>query len=108
MGRPAAAPRKLGPGVVGTGLVALDVVLNADRDSGCSLQCFAGGTFGNVLTVLSYLGWQATPVARLSPGPAAEQVSSDLRQWNVATDYLSVDADGSTPTIIQRIGRRAA
>lgn len=107
MGGHAAAPRKPCPSVVGTGLVALDVVLSANRDSGGSLQCFVGGTCGNVLTVLSYLGWNATPVGRLSPGPAGERVLSDLHQWKVATDHLSVDADGSTPTIIQRIGRRA-
>ena len=107
MGRNGAILRKLCPSVVGTGLVALDVVLNVDADADGSLHCFAGGTCGNVLTVLSYLGWSARPVGRLSPGPAADRVLSDLRQWNVATAFLSVDADGSTPIIIQRIGRRA-
>src|SRR6267154_220086 len=102
MGRNAAAPRKLCPSVVGTGLIALDVVLNADRVSGgAQQQCFVGGTCGNVLTVLSYLGWNATPVGRLSPGPAVERVLADLRHWKVATDFLSVDDNGSTPTIIQ-------
>src|ERR1700730_15920896 len=105
MVRVAALPRKLCPHVVGTGLVALDMVLSADREARGSLQCFAGGTCGNVLTVLSYLGWKASPVGRFSPGPAAERVLADLRRWNVSTDLLSVDADGSTPIIIQRIGR---
>jgi sugar/nucleoside kinase (ribokinase family) len=107
MARLAALSRKLCPSVVGTGLVALDVVLSADQDSNGSLQCFAGGTCGNVLTILGYLGWKASPVGRLSPGPAAERVLADLRHWKVSSDFLSVDADGSTPIIIQRIGRRA-
>lgn len=106
MGQRAAAPRNLGLSVVGAGLVTLDVVLSADRDSRGSLRCFAGGTCGNVLTVLSYLGWNATPVGRLSPGPAAERVVADLRRWNVCTEFLFVETDGSTPIIIQRIGRR--
>jgi fructokinase len=46
-------------------------------------------------------------VGRLSPGPAAERVLADLRHWKVSTNFLSVDAGGSTPIIIQRIGRRA-
>ena len=50
----------LKPTVVGTGLVALDVVVSGD-----DVKYFAGGTCGNVLTCLSYLGWDAKPVARL-------------------------------------------
>ena len=46
------------PVVVGTGLVALDVVINSDVHRPPRL--WAGGTCGNVLTILSYLGWHAS------------------------------------------------
>ena len=47
------------PVVVGTGLVALDIVINSDVHR--PPQLWAGGTCGNVLTILSYLGWHAYP-----------------------------------------------
>lgn len=102
--RHAPVSRNLSPAAVGTGLLALDVIYNAESDG--PLQCFAGGTCGNVLTILSYLDWKAFPVARLSPGVAANRVLADLRQWKVSPDFISTEADGSTPIIIQRIGRR--
>src|SRR5439155_19617918 len=104
MARHAAAFRNSPPVVVGTGLVALDVVFNTEIQG--RLKCYAGGTCGNVLAILGFLDWTPRPVARLSPDPAAERILADLRQWNVATDLISTEAGGSTPIIIQRIGRR--
>jgi fructokinase len=91
------------PAVVGTGLVALDVVITEDAAE--APRSFVGGTCGNVLTVLSYLGWKAAPVSRLGPGVASERVLEDLREWNVSTEFVSLKDDGSTPVIIERIGR---
>ena len=51
------------PVVAGTGLVALDVVIN--HATGSPQKVFAGGTCGNVLTILSYLGWLSYPIARM-------------------------------------------
>ena len=58
--------RKGRPAVTGMGLVALDMVITEPSDR--EPRFFAGGTCGNVLTILSYLGWAATPVARLRRG----------------------------------------
>ena len=58
---PVASPR---PVCAGTGLVALDIVFNGD--STVPPRMWAGGSCGNVLTILSYLGWQAVPLARLA------------------------------------------
>ena len=94
------------PAVVGTGLVALDVVITEDTSE--AARSFVGGTCGNVLTVLSYLGWKSAPVSRLAPGVAAERVLEDLRSWKVSTEFVSLKEDGSTPVIIERIGRTTA
>jgi sugar/nucleoside kinase (ribokinase family) len=99
------APRLTTPTAVGTGLVTLDVIFNEDTQQ--APRCFAGGTCGNVLTILSYLGWHSAPLSRLSPGAAAESVLADLRKWEVSTEFVSVEDDGSTPIIIQRIARTA-
>lgn len=92
---------KRSPVVIGTGLVALDLVLSADP--GNTARYFAGGSCGNVLAILGLMGWDTYPIARLRPGTAAEQIRTDLARWNVKTDYLERRRSGSTPIIIQRI-----
>lgn len=89
------------PVVIGTGLVALDVVIPGDMNTDPYL-C-AGGTCGNVLTALAFLGWQAYPVARLSTDGASKRVAEDLRHWCVKTDFVTFDQDGSTPVVVQHI-----
>ena len=91
-------PRAERPLVVGTGLVALDVINDAASDL---VQHRAGGTCGNVLTILSYLGWNAIPLARLQRDAAYDILSEDLRRWGVTTDYLQVTQDAPTPIIIE-------
>jgi sugar/nucleoside kinase (ribokinase family) len=90
---------------VGTGLVALDVVINHTTDA--SQKVFAGGTCGNVLTILSYLGWLAYPVARMNEDEdeAARLVLADFKKWGVRTDLCNCLPSGETPIIIQNIRR---
>ena len=89
------------PICVGTGLVALDVVISSV--SGVSTQFLAGGSCGNVLTILSYLGWSSYPIARLFNNAAADLLLEDLQTWNVNKNLLSITTTGSTPIIIHRI-----
>jgi sugar/nucleoside kinase (ribokinase family) len=99
----------IGPGdvprpiVIGTGLVALDVVFGPN--GGESLGCWAGGTCGNVLTILSCLGWTSFPVARLADDEPSQILCQDLASWGVQLDYVSQEAFGSTPIIVQYIRR---
>ena len=65
-----ASPAK--PVVLGTGLVALDVVI-ADDATTDPILC-AGGTCGNVLIALAFLGWDAYPIARLRSDSASKRV----------------------------------
>lgn len=96
--------RRLEPTVVGSGLVALDVV---NRPKEGDVQHFAGGTCGNVLTILSYLGWRAKPISRLKNDLSARYLIEDLKKWNVDTSLMTTTSDGSTPVIIHNI-REAA
>lgn len=89
------------PICVGNGLVALDVVISNAPNS--STQFFAGGSCGNVITILSYLGWNSFPIARLSRNVAAELLVEDLHKWKVKDDLVTTTQDGSTPIIIHRI-----
>jgi sugar/nucleoside kinase (ribokinase family) len=89
------------PTCFGSGLVALDVILNGSPSTLPKLS--VGGSCGNVLSILGYLGWNSYPVARLAENAASEEVLRDLKRWNIHTDHISTSVDGSTPIIIHRI-----
>lgn len=89
------------PVIVGTGLVALDVVI-ADDPAADPILC-AGGTCGNVLTALAFLGWESYPIARLRSDAASKRVIEDLKHWGVKLDFVSLSECGSTPVVVQHI-----
>jgi fructokinase len=86
---------------MGTGLIALDVV--ATKGDPSEPLLYAGGTCGNVLLALSYLGFRVAPICRLQDDQAAELIQTEFRAWGVDTRYVSIGADGSTPVIFQTI-----
>lgn len=91
-----------GPISVGTGLIALDwLLIGSDRVR--PNEASAGGSCGNVMAILAYLGWQSYPVARLGRDHRAERLLADLRRWNVRTDFMLREQRGSTPVIIVRL-----
>lgn len=89
------------PTCFGAGLVALDVILNGSPTTLPKLS--VGGSCGNVLSILGYLGWNSYPVARLANDKAAVELMHDLKRWSIHTDYISINDEGSTPIIIHRI-----
>lgn len=92
--------------VWGTGLLTLDVVISLDARKAPRL--WAGGTCGNVLTILSYLGWQSFPVARLNGDAASAYVLRDLRRWGVRLDFAREKPEANTPIIVHQISRNRA
>lgn len=91
------------PNCFGAGLVALDVILNGSSETLPKLS--AGGSCGNVLSILAYLGWNSYPIARLSNNRAGTELVRDMERWHTHTDYLLRNGEGSTPIIIHRIKR---
>lgn len=91
--------------VAGTGLVALDVVLNERRQEEPKL--WTGGTCGNVLAILAYLGWRSYPIARCQNDAPARLIRKDLRRWNLDLRFLSLDEPAPTPIIIHRLRRNS-
>lgn len=87
--------------IIGTGLIALDVVIHGNEYQ--ISQRWAGGTCGNVLIVLSYLGWSAYPVSRLNGETASRRVLRDLKRWNVNLDFAKSAPRVNTPIIIHKI-----
>jgi len=89
------------PSIVGTGLIALDVIIEADGKR--KPWMWTGGTCGNVLAIMSYLGWQAFPVSRLNGDAASRYVEEDLIRWQVHLDYARTTPGSRTPIVVHRI-----
>lgn len=91
------------PTVFGTGLIALDLVVSASE--GGPVHAWAGGTCGNVLAILSVLGWKSFPIARLNTDAASHRVRADLKKWGVQLKFATCGPATDTPIIIQQILR---
>jgi sugar/nucleoside kinase (ribokinase family) len=87
--------------IVGSGLIALDVVVAPDAKP----RFFAGGTCGNVLAILGFLGWEAQGIGRLNRDATAERVIRDLRRWRVRTDLMRLSPQARPPIIFHKIFR---
>ena len=85
----------------GAGLIALDVIVNGSPNTPPKLT--AGGSCGNVMTILSFLGWSSNPVARLADNNATKELLEDFKNWKVKTEFVTTNNSGSTPIIIHRI-----
>ena len=91
------------PEVFGTGLIALDLVVGPDP--GAPVRSWAGGTCGNVLSILAYLGWDAYPIARMNDDAASDRVRADMMRWGVRLDWADCAPTAHTPIIVQEIRR---
>lgn len=86
---------------VGSGLVTLDIVV--DRESPDQYMVRSGGSCGNVMTILAYLGWNTYPIARLGQDNAASMVLDDFSLFGVDTTFITREETASTPTIIEGV-----
>ncbi len=89
------------PKIFGTGLIALDWVIGSDPET--PVRYWAGGTCGNVLSILAWLGWDAYPVARMNGDVASECVRADMAEWGVHLDWVTCAPTADTPMIVQKI-----
>jgi sugar/nucleoside kinase (ribokinase family) len=96
---------RLKPSIWGIGLTALDLVLDTETNQ---IQMTAGGTCGNVMTILSHLGWNAKPIGRLGSDAAGALVVADMQRWGVNIDHLRLAPTVGTPVIVERIRRDAS
>ena len=84
---------------LGAGLISLDVLI---RDgANLPVSYYVGGTCGNVMMILSYMGWDAYPIARLDGTKDTTRLLADMKKHGVHTDFVST-LDGKTPVIVQR------
>ncbi len=97
--------KQITPSIYGAGFVALDVV--SERDSG-SESLYAGGTCGNVMAIMAFLGWRSIPIARLREDAAGNLVREDLQTWGVDLSQIGLEPTSPTPIVIEEIYRNRA
>ena len=91
------------PRIFGTGLIALDLVIGVAPET--PVRCWAGGTCGNVLSILAWLGWDAYPVARMGGDAASQRVRADMARWGVHFDWTRCAPTTPTPIVVEEIRR---
>jgi fructokinase len=89
---------------IGAGYIALDVVFNEmlNDDPGF----WAGGSCGNILTILSFWNWNSYPLSRLGKDIASNYILKDIKSWGVKTKFISTEIDVDTPIVIERIKKQ--
>ena len=85
--------------VAGCGFLALDILLGNRQE--WQLHRRAGGTCGNVLAILSFLGFEAVPIARLGTDKAADVLIADLQSVGVDCQHIQRDSEARTPRVIE-------
>ncbi len=78
--------------------MAWDVVLSPDN---YVVYSGVGGTVGNVLSILSFLGWRSVPIVRLGADNAGLRVLQDLVSAGVDTSAICLDKALRTPIVYQ-------
>ena len=92
------------PTIAGAGFIALDLLLTSTWDQSTldrKLRRRAGGTCGNVLAILSFLGHASVPIARLGTDEAADFLISDLKSAGVDCEHVQRDPSGRTPRVVE-------
>ncbi len=88
------------PICIGTGLVALDIIFS-DKEK--QPNFLAGGSCGNILTILSYMGWDSYPIVRLGEDIEGKRIIEDMKKWKVKTKFIEKESGTDSPRIIERI-----
>lgn len=84
--------------IAGTGLIALDVLL---QDENAAIYTALGGSTGNVLAILAYLGWSSFPVAHIGHDPAGINLLKEFKSLGSDTRFLVSQRNAQTPVIYQ-------
>jgi sugar/nucleoside kinase (ribokinase family) len=79
------------------GFIAADIVEGSSEEF-----VAAGGSCGNVMAILAWLGWKSFPIARMGPDWAASVIRKDFDALGVQDQFLSEERSIQTPIVIQR------
>lgn len=93
---------------LGAGTFPLDNLMVKHADGVVEhINQHVGGTCGNVMSILAWMGWHTLPAARLDDSEAGLLIKADLESYGCDTCYLTNTPDGGTTIldIIHKTGR---
>jgi fructokinase len=92
------------PQIIGSGLITLDVIMAKSKRENKIINLQLGGTCGNVLTILSYLGWNSYPILRLNnTDDSTKIIVNEMEKWGVKADFLLYNKKDTVPVIVENI-----
>ena len=86
--------------VIGTGIFNLDIIVKRDYPEWPQLRPFTdnvvmeevGGTCGNVMCMLSWMGWVARPIASLDDSEEGRKITKDLKHYDCLIKFNKENA----------------
>lgn len=96
---------------LGSGGLSFDIVTERDYPEGYIKQKTysdhillqeAGGACGNLMSLLSYYGWETYPIARIDTSLISKQLIADLNRYGVDTRFIFQHIKNDTPVIQYR------
>lgn len=92
---------------MGAGIFNYDIVSSKSGKEIVPVVEEVGGTCGNVMCMLSHMGWKTFPVARLDESEYGLRVKAGLHSYGCDTSYVTNSADGGTTllNVLHRTGR---
>src|SRR4051794_27299006 len=100
-------PPAPGAAILGTGRLTLDAIIVEGPDAPPP-RSQAGGTCGNVLANLGWLGWTSYPLTVLGDDDPGRRNAADLARWGARLDLIRHVPGKESPVIVHRIRRDAA
>ncbi|AON52323.1 hypothetical protein [Herbaspirillum seropedicae] len=92
--------QSVSPTILGTGLFALDMVVNPEGEL---VEAGLGGSAGNVLAILAELGWSTIPVANLGDDKAAKHLINEMTSLKADLRFVKTLSANCTPIIYQHL-----
>lgn len=87
---------------MGAGFIALDIVQGRT-----STFTSTGGSCGNVMAILAWLGWNAVPIGRIGEDEAGDRIMLEYEKLQIDTSYIIRDKLVATPIVVQRFTESA-
>ena len=94
--------------IIGSGQYNLDTIVVRDYPEWPQMRPFTdkvvleevGGTCGNVMSILAWMGWDAKPIACLDDSPQGLKIKDDLKRYGCDCRYVTNTPGGGTTLLL--------